>query len=316
MEAFRVRCKDFTDELIVVIVEQVSSTSDASRGLYSFCPELLLEGDDYGAFSLFAGLCHIFVVCGLVSKDESKAAVKEYSSYVVEKRRQHVDSVRSGSDVNNVVDFLLRDYSFQARRHVYRVFKLCCLVVGMPVKKCPPVTIDFSGSVISPTDFRSCMELVQSYVLSPGYSHQSFFTDSTLDAVRAAISDAGVSFVAPGFSLWNDFCGSGYDAFLSRFRKLYFSYLRDCQKSSEVSNAECSKSNRRVQEKRGESTSNLGSVIRSKKAVTSGGSVLSESSATSKKSGGKNKPVQSRGLPVVVQQLVEAVVGQPLENPL
>ena len=295
VEAFRVRCKDFMDDLIVVIVEQVSSTSVVSRGLYSFCPELLLEGDDYGAFSLFAGLCHIFVVCGLESKDESKAAVEEYSSYVVEKRRQHVDSGRSGSDVNNVVDFLLRDYSFQARRHVYRVFKLGCLVVGMPVKKCPPVTIDLSGSVISPTDFRSCMELVQSYVLSPGYSHQSFFTDSTLDAVRAAIGDAGISFVAPGFSLWNEICGSGYDAFLSRFRTLYSSYLRDRQKSSEVSYAECSKANRRVQEKRGESTSNLGSVIRSKKAVTSGGSVLSESSATSKKSGGKNKPVQNRG---------------------
>ena len=256
---------------------------------------MLLEGDDYGAFSLFAGLCHIFVVCGLVSEDESKAAVEEYSSYVVEKRRQNVDSGRSGSDVNNVVDFLLRDSSFQARRHVYRVFKLCCLVVGMPVKKCPPVTIDLSGSVISPTDFRSCMELVQSYVLSPGYSHQSFFTDSTLDAVRAAIGDAGISFVAPGFSLWNDFCGSGYDAFLSRFWKLYSSYLRERQKSSEVSYAECSKANRRVQEKRGESTSNLESVIRSKKAVTSGGSVLSESSATSKKSGGKNKPVQNQG---------------------
>ena len=41
VEAFRVRCKDFMDELIVVIVEQVSSTSDVSRGLFSFCPELL-----------------------------------------------------------------------------------------------------------------------------------------------------------------------------------------------------------------------------------------------------------------------------------
>ena len=69
-----------------------------------------------------------------MSKDESKAAVEEYSSYVVEKRRQHVDCGRSGSDVNDVVDFLLRDYSFQARRHEYRVFKLCCLIVGISVK--------------------------------------------------------------------------------------------------------------------------------------------------------------------------------------
>ena len=91
------------------------------------------------------------------------------------------------------------------------------------------------------------------------------------------------------------FCGSGYDAFVSRFRNLYSSYLRDRERSSEVYYAECSKTNRRIQEKRGESTSNLGSVIRSKKAVTSGGSILSESSAASKKSGGKSKPVQNRG---------------------
>ena len=83
----------------------------------------------------------------------------------------------------------------------------------------------------------------------------------------------------------------------ARFRNLYSSYLRDRQRSSEVSYAECSKANRRVQGKRGESMSNLGSVIRSKKAVTSGGSIQSGSSATSKKSGGKTKPVQSQGAP-------------------
>ena len=166
VETFRVRCKDFMDCLVASILESVVATSDVSRGLYSFCPKLLLEGDDYSTFSLFAGRCHILVVCDLISKDESKAAVEEYSSYVVEKRRQHVDSGQSGSNISDVLDFLLRDYSFQERRNVYRVFRLCCLVVGVPVKSRFAVTIDLSGSAMDPKDFQCCVELVQSYVLS------------------------------------------------------------------------------------------------------------------------------------------------------
>ena len=76
--------------------------------------------------------------------------MEEYGSFVVEKRRQHVDSGRTGSDISDVVDFLLRDYSFQAQRYVYRVFRLCCLVVGVPIKARPAVTIALSGSAMDP----------------------------------------------------------------------------------------------------------------------------------------------------------------------
>ena len=155
--------------------------------------------------------CHILVVCVLVRKDESNAVVDENDSYVVEKRRQHVDSGQSGSNISDVVDFLLRDYRIPGPRNVCRVFELCCLVVGVSIKSRPSVMIDLSGSAMDPRDFRSCVELVQSHVLSSGYTQQSFFTEPTLDAVRAAVCDAGISFYAPGFSLWKNFCGSWYD---------------------------------------------------------------------------------------------------------
>ena len=54
---FRSRCRQFLDRLIVVIVGSVSVTSGVSSCLYSFCPEILFEGDDHGVFALFADLC-------------------------------------------------------------------------------------------------------------------------------------------------------------------------------------------------------------------------------------------------------------------
>ena len=101
-------------------------TSGVSRGLYSFYMETLLEGDSSNVFGIIADLCKISVDCGLLPLDASKAAVDEFCSFVVERGRQHVSSDRAASSILDVLAFLLGDFSFQARRHVLRVFKLFC----------------------------------------------------------------------------------------------------------------------------------------------------------------------------------------------
>ena len=111
------------------------------------------------------------------------------------------------SEIPNMVDWLLRDFSFLARHRVCRVLKLCVLVTGRPRAVYPAVNFDLSGSKLSIAKFQECLHLVQSYMLSPGYEHQSFFTEPTMEAVQDAISNAGVFYVAPNFDLWADFCG-------------------------------------------------------------------------------------------------------------
>ena len=79
---FRARCRQFLDRLIVVIDGSVSMTSGVSRCLYSFCSEILFKGDDSGVFALFADLCRLLKVCNLITANESRCAVDEFSRYV------------------------------------------------------------------------------------------------------------------------------------------------------------------------------------------------------------------------------------------
>ena len=85
---------------------------------------LLEEGDSSNVFGIIADLCKIFVDCAVLPLDASKAAFDEFCSFVVEKGRQHVSIDRAASSILDVLAFLLGDFSFQAWRHVLRVFSL------------------------------------------------------------------------------------------------------------------------------------------------------------------------------------------------
>ena len=95
---FRVRCREFIDPLVVLIVKSISVTNGVSRCLYRFGPEIFLEGEDSTVFGLFALLCCLTELCEAVCSDKSNAAVEAYPSYVVEKRRQHLYAELSASD--------------------------------------------------------------------------------------------------------------------------------------------------------------------------------------------------------------------------
>ena len=199
---FRLRSREFVDRLIVFLVENSCGKSVIAKRFYSICPELLLEGDNSTAFELFTELGCNLVGCAVLTSDEAKASVEEYTSYVVETRRYHKRSGQAASGNAYVIQYLLRDFSFQARHRLLRVFKLCCLVIGMPREKYHVVSLDLSGCSFKMEKFESCVRLVQSYILSAGFSHQTFFTDPTLNAVRGAIAEAGVFFGRSNFCIW------------------------------------------------------------------------------------------------------------------
>ena len=103
-----------------------------------------------------------------------------------------------------------------------------------------------SGSSLGEGAFQCCLLLVQSYVLSAGYEQQLFFTDVTLDAVRCAITDAGVFFVTPGYYIWKSYCDPVVDSFITDYQKLYCLYLLGRRKSSDKYQMDSNKTNRLV----------------------------------------------------------------------
>ena len=232
------RCRQFIDRLVVVIVGSITVTSGVSRCFYSFCPEILFEGDDSGVFALFADLCRLLETCGLITAEESSRSVDEFGSYVIEKRGQHRSSEQSANSIVDVIEYLMQDFSFQSRVHLLRVFKLCCLAVRTLDVSYPSPLVSAESAI------QNCIKLIQSYVLSEGYSHQAFFTGQTTEAVRAAVDEAGVFFVCGEINLWKDFVGATYSSFVSAQRDLCLKLVLQRRKEYECHYIECNKINR------------------------------------------------------------------------
>ena len=110
----RVHCREFIGRQIVLILESAGMSStvqwfiqllprNTARGRWLRCVQFVLSE-----------LCRILVSSGVVSLDESRSAVEEYTSYVVDTQRQHAETERNASYVIDEVDFILRGFSFLA----------------------------------------------------------------------------------------------------------------------------------------------------------------------------------------------------------
>ena len=303
--AFRLHCRQFVDRLIIILLESTYARSVIAKGMCSFCPELMLKGDDVAVFSQFADLCRILVSCGALSVDESSAALEEHASFIVEKRGYHSSSGQSAGDIVNVVPYLLRVVGFLSRHHLLRVFKPCCLVSEVSASQYHAVSLDLSGIALSIEYFQSCVQLVQSYILSEGCSHQSFFSDQTLKVVKKAIADAGRFFGASNFSMWTDFCGEDVDAFVVKYSPLFTTFLAERRKSFDARYVEYNNANRmsRLSDSgdTAGSSGSLSSVIQRRRQDTGPPSGISVKSGGSKssdcgtKSGSKPATVSSEG---------------------
>ena len=141
-----------------------------------FFPELLFEGDDVIVFDLFAKLVAGLARCGLLTVDEVATGKSEFFSYVVEARRHHLESGVSCDDIKDVRVYLLRQYSFQSRHCLTRVFQLHCRFIELPDDVPAPIEFDFSKCSIRPGVLMSCSRSVQSFVSCAGYEQSSFFT--------------------------------------------------------------------------------------------------------------------------------------------
>ena len=94
------RCRRFIDALVDVILSQLLVSSEFLQGVYRFCPELPLEGDDHCVFSLFSRLVRVLEWSGALSSVESKPAVEEFTIYVADVRARHLASRSQVEDID------------------------------------------------------------------------------------------------------------------------------------------------------------------------------------------------------------------------
>ena len=196
---FRTRSREVLDRFVDVILSLNLVSSEVMQGLYSFCPEILLEGDDQHIFRLFSKLLTVLKRSGCVSENEAKTSIEEFTTYVVDARARHAASDRSAEKIPDNVAHLLGEYSFLSRKCLLRIFKLCCLVIARPDKPYPVVDFALDDCSLPVTVVSACVTGVQSYVMGPFYQQGGFFTRSTMKFVRDAIIGAQSFMSSPSF---------------------------------------------------------------------------------------------------------------------
>ena len=229
---FRRRCREFFDYLVEVILSHCAVSNQFMEGIYCFCPELLLEGDDKHVFMSFKKLSQVLERSGSLSSVELKAASEEFVTFVVDVRSRHVNDERSAEDIKDIVAYLVADYGLQSCKNLYRVFRLCCLVVQKRLADYPTVDFDLKNCAVPPIVVTSCIRGVQSCVSAPDYKLSAFFTKHTMDKVREAIASSRDFMSSGTFDTWEGICSGGHSAFVERYQGLFDAYLDGKKKES------------------------------------------------------------------------------------
>ena len=122
----------WTVSLVDVILNQHVISADVSMGIYCFCTEIVLEGDDQCIFRLYSQLVRVLETSGYLSHSDSLASTEESTTFDVDIRARHAGSGRSAEAIDDAVTLLLADKSFMSRRSSVRVLKLFCLIMERP----------------------------------------------------------------------------------------------------------------------------------------------------------------------------------------
>ena len=225
---FRRRCQELMDRLVEVILSLHLVSAEFYQGIYCFCPELLLEGDDRYILGLYAKLLRVLEKSGWLTTDVAKASLVEFTSYVVEVRVRHRDSDRSAAEIVDIVPYILADYSFCCRHNLVRVLELCSLVAMRLPLKLPVVDIDTSDCSVPDLAVTAALKCVQSYVLSPAYKQIAFFTTATMEAVRDSVAHSRVFMTSVGLDPWKELACSDREEVILHYSGLFAGQL--CRK--------------------------------------------------------------------------------------
>ena len=122
---------------------------------------------------------------GVVSSTESKTAVEEFATFVVDVRARNLSSGSQSEAIADVISYILADYGFLARKSLCHFFKLCCLIIRRPLPQYPQLEINLNGCDVPSIVVKSCIRGIKSYVSTSHYQQGSFFTKHTMECVRS-----------------------------------------------------------------------------------------------------------------------------------
>ena len=117
---FRRDCRRFLEDLVSTILSTVAAGSPIGHGLSCFCPEIVIEDDNYSALHLFGQLLDGLLELGWVRGSEVEPAKAEFHSFVREQQQVETSSNRFRAPINSILEFCNQP-SFRSRRYLHKV---------------------------------------------------------------------------------------------------------------------------------------------------------------------------------------------------
>ena len=111
----------FLEEFTTSVLSTVAARSKIGQGLSSFCPAIIIGGDDHAPLHLLGLLLDGLLDHGWVKGSEIEACRSEYQSFVQEQRQLERSSTRSRPDIGDVLSFCSSQAGFPARQHLLKV---------------------------------------------------------------------------------------------------------------------------------------------------------------------------------------------------
>ena len=127
---FRRDFRRFLEDLVSTILSTVAERSPIGQGLICFCAEIVIGGDNYSAFHLFAQLLDGLLELSWIRGSEVEPAKAEFHSFVREQRQVETSSNRSRAPINSVFSFCNQP-SFRSRWNLHKVAIICLKVISM-----------------------------------------------------------------------------------------------------------------------------------------------------------------------------------------
>ena len=163
----------------------------------------------------------------------ARSSVEEFTTFVVDIRRRHVESGLSADNISEVVTYLLGDYSFMSRRHLTQVFKLFCLAAKDSCVDLPEIIIALDGCAVPASVVTSCVKGVQSLVSLASYKQGAFSTEGTMESVRESIARSREFIVSSAFDPWKGITQIGRLELVARHVSAFDVYLARKKKEAE-----------------------------------------------------------------------------------
>ena len=180
-------------------------TSNIVRGLGSFDLEILLVDPVAQATYCFKQHFSSFRLRGVVNPGEEPVYTEEYLSFIDEFRRLHPEVQQQKLLIADAIEFISNQEALKTRRHLTRIFRLCCLCLDEPRFSFPAVRFGSARTDDPTCSMFDVVAPIQSFLGSVSRGLDVLTSEASVSRFLQLEQTFGITGLESTYSPWDSF---------------------------------------------------------------------------------------------------------------